>query len=188
MKTHAPTHRLLCKQISWLKLREFAGHVIVQIAPAGCYTPLVLHQCKRTCFRVFNKGRPHGAHVIRSQREIKNRDVNENPKMFEILWWFSHFFSTKSSRPELDWIGFNLREKNPALFMLYLHVFQRFFQQVLTKWERNARNFESKSRQIVLFWLELPPSLSTLLITFLTHTPHSSHVIENRCHLHRALD
>ena len=85
MKTHAPTHRLLCKQISWLKLREFAGHVIVQIAPAGCYTPLVLHQCKRTCFRVFNKGRPHGAHVIRSQREIKNRDVNENPKMFEIL-------------------------------------------------------------------------------------------------------
>ena len=121
VELHAPTHRLLCKQISCLKLREFAGHVIVQIAPAGCYRPLVLHQCKRTCFRVFNKVRPY--------------------------------------------------------------VFQRFFQQVFTKWERNARNFESTSRQIPLFWLELPPSLSTLPITLLRHTPHSSHVIENRCHL-----
>ena len=63
--------------------------------------------------------------------------------------------------------------------MFYLHVSQRLFQQVFTKWERNARNPESKSRQIVLFWLELPTSLSTLPITLLRHTPPSAaHVVE----------
>lgn len=111
--------------------------------------------------------------------EIKNRDVNETSKMFEILWWFSHFLSTKSSKAELGWTGFNLRGKNLPLFMFYLHVSQRLFQQVFAKWERNARNPESKSRQIVLFWLELSTSLSTLPITLLRHTPPSAaHVVE----------
>ena len=63
--------------------------------------------------------------------------------------------------------------------MFFLHVSQRLFQQVFAKWERNARNPESKSRQIVLFWLELSTSLSTLPITLLRHTPTSAaHVVE----------
>ena len=90
----------------------------------------------------------------------------------------------KSSKAEEGPTGFNLRGKNPPSFRFYLHLFQRLFQQIFTKWERNARNSESKSRLIVLFWLELPPSLSTLPTTLLRHTPPSAaHVVENRCHL-----
>ena len=71
------------------------------------------------------------------------------------------------------------RKKSAPFYVFFLHVSQRLFQQVFAKWERNARNPESKSRQIVLFWLELSTSLSTLPITLLRHTPPSAaHVVE----------